>query len=146
MGVLGSEGAADIPTFTMGNASPTRWLPGLYDPELADAIAHSVDQGDAGIRDIMTRKDIPIGVTVQYPITPPAHVAFLNDGEQVVRGPITSATVYRVILSGPAGYTYRLVNGSTNDLPPAAPYQAGVGSPAIVAWEALIDAWLLNHP
>ncbi|MBW4434471.1 MAG: DUF4157 domain-containing protein [Pelatocladus maniniholoensis HA4357-MV3] len=145
-GVLGSEGTADIPTFTMDNDSPTRWLPGLYNAQLADAVAHRVDAEDAGIREIAMRKDIPIGVTVQYPIKPPTHVAFLNDGEQVIRGPITGARVYRVILLGPSGYSYRLKNGSTNDLPPAAPYQASAGSQAIMAWETAIDTWLLNHP
>ncbi|MEH2011626.1 eCIS core domain-containing protein [Nostoc sp.] len=145
-GVLGSEGTVDTPTFTMGNASSSiRWLPGIYEPDTADYIAQSVDKGDAGIRDIIMRKDIPIGVTVQYPIRPQTPIAYLNDGEQVARGPITGATVYRVILLGPSGYTYRLMNGSTNELPPAAPYLAGVGSAEIVAWEALIDAWLLKH-
>jgi len=145
-GVLGSEGTADIPTFTMDNDSPTRWLPGLYDAQLADAVAHSVSADDSGIREIATRKAIPIGVTVQYPIIAPTHIAYLNDGEQVVRGPISGATVYRVILMGPGGYSYKLANGNTSDLPQGAPYKAAQGSPAIIAWEAKIDEWLLAHP
>ncbi|MBI1835365.1 MAG: DUF4157 domain-containing protein [Burkholderiales bacterium] len=145
-GVLASEGTADIPTFTMGNPTPTRWLPGLYDSQLADAVAHSLAGSDAGLTEIATRKSVPIGVTVQYPITAPNPIAYLNDGEQVVRGPITGATVFRLILLGPGGYSYKLAGGATTDLPPAAPYQAAVGSPDIVAWEAQIDQWLLAHP
>ena len=145
-GVLGSEGSADTPTFTMGNTTPTRWLPGLYDATLADAVAHSIDGGDAGLRDISTRKAIPIGVTVQYPISAPTPVAYLNDGEQVIRGPIADATIHRLILMGPGGFSYKLVGGNTSDLPPAAPYHAGVGSTGIIAWETNIDQWLLAHP
>jgi hypothetical protein len=145
-GVLGSEGTSDIPTFTMNNHSPTRWIPCMYEVGLPDGIAHTVPQDDAGLREIINRKAVPIGVTVQYTITSPMPVAYINSGEQLIRGPIAGGvTIYRLILLGPNGYSYKLLGGNTSDLPPGAPYKARGGSAEIIEWEANIDAWLQAH-
>jgi hypothetical protein len=142
-GVVASEGTADIPTFTMGNAVPTRWLPGVYVPKEATDIGFSVPPDAAGMREMMTRKDVPTGATALYKVPPTAPVAYLNDGEQVVRGPLHGAdvSIYCVVMVGPGPIKYVAQNSKPTDLPPAAPYQAAVGSPAILAWEAAIDDW-----
>lgn len=144
-GVLASEGTADVPTFTMGNANPSRWLPGLNKVETADGLAHTVGREEPGLREITDRVDVPIGVTLEYPVVPPAYIAYLNGGEQVIRGPIQNPRVYRVICLGPGGYSYKHQGGALADLPPVAPYQGAVNSPAMQAWEQAAVNWMQNH-
>ncbi len=144
-GVLASEGTADVPTFTMGNNNPSRWLPGLNDVATADGLAHTVGRDEPGLREIANRVEIPIGMTVQYPVAPPTYVAYLNSGEQVIRGPVHNPTVHRVICLGPNGYSYKHQGGALDDLPPAAPYQGAVGAPEMQAWEQNAVNWMQNH-
>lgn len=144
-GVLASEGAADVPTFTMENPNPSRWLPGENNDELPDGVAHRVNQSSTGLHEIVNRVDVPIGVTLQYPVVPPAHIAYLNGSEQVIRGPILNPTVHRVVCLGPGGYSYKHQGGALADLPPVAPYQGAVNSPAMQAWEQAAVNWMQNH-
>ncbi len=145
-GVVASEGTADIPTFTMDNPVATRWLPGVYLSNEARDIGLSVPQDAKGVRDLMTRMDVPTGVAIRYRVPPTAPVAFLSDGEQVVRGPLTGAhvSVYCVVTMGPGGIQYVAQNSALHNLPPAAPYQAGAGSNAIQLWEQDVNRWFAS--
>jgi hypothetical protein len=148
-GTLTSEGTADIPTFTMGNATPTRWIPGDLDEGTAQALAATVSRDAPGLRELLEQGvPFPSGAVLGMKIKSPAPVAWLNQGEQVVRGPIPEASleVRAVHVYGAGGmsrWTERIPG--PRDLPPAAPYGEPAGSPAIGRWAGEATAWVDAH-
>jgi hypothetical protein len=146
-GVLASEGTADAPTFTMGNQNPSRWLPGVYDRDLTRGLALTIPQGDGGLRALAAQKEIPTGAILKFTITTNTPIAYLNDGEQVIRGPIAAGniTVDTVFALGPDGIRQAAQDLQPTDLPPAAPYGAAANSTAINTWEPLAQNWLNKH-
>ena len=144
---LASEGVADNPTFTMGNANPTRWIPGVYDVGITAGLAVTVTRDQPVLLDLLQRNvPFPSGAVVRMQIGPATPVAWINDGEQVVRGPIPAASlsVYAVHVYE-AGVNSRWTAANLNDLPPAAPYGAGAGPAQINNWTALATAWVNAH-
>jgi hypothetical protein len=88
--VLESEGKADVPTFTMGNSKPTRWLPATADFNLACGVGLSCL--DEHTKRHLADKYVPVGITLEIPVgwgQGPA-LCWLNPGEIVVRGPLGS--------------------------------------------------------
>jgi len=144
MGVLASEGTRDIPTFTMDANTPTRWLPGVNTLGMTEGIARTIARDDAGLRDLATRMEIPTGAVVKYTVPPDAPVAYLNDGEQVVRGPISGGniSVHAVYLLGPDSLRLVAQGASPTELPPAAPYRAAKDSDQINDWAERVTSWL----
>lgn len=147
-GVLASEGTADTPTFTMGNAVATRWLPGVNDRGTAAIVAQRVDPNDAGLRDLITANTaFPTGAILKYKLPATAPVAYLNAGEQVVRGPTApgAVTVDAVMVLGATGFTEKARNSTPTDLPPRAPYQAQTADAAFQQWLPRATNWVATH-
>jgi hypothetical protein len=148
-GVLASEGTADIPTFTMGNATPTRWIPGVNDRGTAEVIAQTVPQSEPGLRDLLARNiPFPSGAILRLHVATPMSVAYINAGEQVVRGPLPPAavTVDAVCVLDAAGFRQTAANTQPTALPIGSPYQAAAGSAPMLAWEPLAQNWANAHP
>lgn len=95
-GLLFSEGVEDDPDFTMNNKNGTRWLPGDQNEGIPITVASRVDREDIGLRSYFGEKILPIGVVVSVEIKPSMPIAYLNDGEQVIRGPV-KAKLHKVI-------------------------------------------------
>jgi hypothetical protein len=95
-GSLGSEGGTDEPTFTMGNANPTRWLPTSFFrfDEHAVAILPAIqDLNHQTTRQALENFGgwIPTGAIVKINAGASKNFAicWLNAGEIVVRGPLS---------------------------------------------------------
>lgn len=110
-GLLFSEGVEDVPMFTMGNDIKTRWLPGVWNDELPASIAHQIYSQDTGLNLYWSQNImLPIGVVVAFKIEPTMPIAYLNDSEQVIRGPVM-ATLHKVIYSSKdSDYEMKLQN------------------------------------
>jgi hypothetical protein len=87
--------------------------------------------------------EFPTGAIVKYRVPSTAPVAYLNSGEQVVRGP-TPPGVVTVDAVFVLGNTFREVaqNSQPTELPPRAPYQAPAGAPDFQAWVAQATVWV----
>ncbi len=137
-GIVASEGTADLPTFTMGHGITSRWLPGVDNQLLAHNVALAFGGAqNPGLNDVATNiGEVPTGAVVRFAVPTTAPVAFLNPGEAVVRGPLVGAqfTIDSVTIMGPATLRDAVGAVAPAQLPPAAPYGAGVGSVAIQNW------------
>lgn len=88
--VLESEGTNDVPTFTMGNSQPTAWLPSAAQTDLAANVA--VQCLDVHTKELAKTKLVPIGLAVIIHVgcRKNVPVCWLNPGEMVVKGPLSS--------------------------------------------------------
>jgi hypothetical protein len=90
-GLLLSEGFEDIPTFTMDNDQKTRWLPGCWDRALCEGVSISgTDQPTAALSVAESSYPIPVAIAVHVTlgINIPVPIAWMNPGEQLIRGPM----------------------------------------------------------
>jgi hypothetical protein len=97
-GMMFSEGEEDIPTFTMGNEKKTRWLPGCLHRTLCEGVSFSgTDQFTSALSVAEKTFPIPVGITVRVRLGQniKVPVAWLNPGEQLIRGPI-GAPIFEV--------------------------------------------------
>jgi hypothetical protein len=145
-GVLSSEGTDDRIMFTMDDTGvTTRWLPGVNHLNDTLNIAASVDREQPGMLDLVARGvEIPIGASVRVDVDPQMPIAYLNAGEQLLRGPLHGANlvVEQVVVMGATGTRMVAHNSAPTDLPPAAPYKAAQGSNAIQDWEHRVTQWI----
>ncbi len=145
---LESEGMADLPTFTMGNATPTRWLPTAADFNLCAGVAYQCT--DAHTQEIARTNAVPMGFVVRIVVgaTLGIPIAWLNAGEIVVRGPLVypQFDIHTIVWldhlaprNTPWPPTWR-----PSQLAPQRPYQPG--RPAVEAWWAQCAAWVATLP
>jgi hypothetical protein len=90
-GVLASEGSTDQPSATMGNTNRTRWLPFSEYLDVAELVAISNLTEHPGLYSIFGNPDaleVPVGAVINYNVTKDTPIAYLYDGEQVIRGPL----------------------------------------------------------
>ena len=145
-----SEGQQDAPTFTMGQAA-TRWLPCYYEDNLQDIAA-----GRVGFPDLMNAiaaypQAVPIGVILSFRVgrTTGEPVAFMNAGEQLVRGPVAFPrfAFHKIVFlgNGPAGTIFsRFCLGfSPQDLMPVRPFQPNRVTTA--EWFGRLTAWYRSY-
>jgi hypothetical protein len=133
----------------MGNAIATRWLPGVDDHGTALGIARTVGQGQAGLRHLLANNiEFLTGAVVRYQVPSTAPIAYLNAGEQVIRGPTPpgSVTIDRVEVLGPGGYRSAAQNSNPTALPTKAPYLAPHNRGDFQAWQPQAAQWCLNNP
>jgi len=109
----------------------------------------TVPADQPGLRDLLLRGvPFPSGAVLRMQIGPPTPVAWINEGEQVVRGPIPAAflRVEEVHVYGPEGTRpWRAQGTAPGALPPAAPYGASAGSQEINDWARLATEWVNAH-
>ena len=138
--MLKSEGTADVPTYTMGNAQPTRWLP-------TDLTANAPVGIAAGNMDQFTAQKsatdaVPVGIVMKVQVgrNLGRPIAYLNPGETVVRGPLNypQFTIHWLCWLSAAGVTNtNWLGGLAPDkLMPVRPYQP--------ASQADFDNWWNN--
>ncbi|MEM4989130.1 hypothetical protein V8G57_17205 [Collimonas sp. H4R21] len=138
-GILKSEGVADIPTFTMGNSQPTRWLPTA--PHLPETVGISLGNDSR----FLTGKGstVPYGVIVEIPAGKNVKAAFLNPGEILVDGPLTAGKYHIkgiVFMDDRRGPIIRTFDGiQASDLPNPRPYRMTSENDSV--YQARIDAW-----
>lgn len=137
-GVLASDGVEDNPTFTM--SEPTRWLPFVNSYDIPKGIALGIDREDKGLSQMRREgQTFPVGAIVSYHVTKDTPVAYLNAGEQVIRGPIKVEKKVDVILSN--GDTIEGV--SPLELPESAPYEASFEG--LAEWRQNVANWPQGH-
>ncbi len=143
-GMLVSEGEADLPTFTMGNVEKTRWLPGVWRKAEAEDISISgTDQFTSTLSRTEKVYPIPISITVKVSlgVNIPVPIAWINSGEQLLRGPLGEGvfevcTMYWMRDRNPNKTPWTL---GCAMLPPVRPYKAT--ATAIDDWWAGCDEW-----
>ena len=154
-GVLASEGTADIPGFTMGNADPTRWLPGVNAFDLAHDVGLSPQSGSNPGLAVLANANpgVPVGAVIEFLVPDNHPVAFLNEGELVVRGPLIhpAFTIRTVVVISSVAVRDAVGPFNPNQLPNRAPYGKPVNDPAILAWAGTpaapgAIAWGVNNP
>ncbi|RUL77497.1 hypothetical protein [Dyella choica] len=87
-GKLASEGNDDIPSFSMTKGVKTRWLPGCFIHDLCTTAA--ISNTDEFTDVLSSGKHVPVAIVVKVKLGKdiPIPVAWLNVGEQVIRGPL----------------------------------------------------------
>lgn len=137
-GVLASDGVEDNPTFTM--SEPTRWLPFVNSYDIPKSIVLGVNREDEGLRHMLELgQTFPVGAVVSFHVTKDIPVAYLDAGEQVIRGPIKIEKKVDVILSN--GNTIEGV--SPMELPEPAPY--GASFKGLAEWRQNVANWQQGH-
>lgn len=142
-GELRSEGDADRPSFTMGHTdtAKTRWLPGCFDRKLAEGVSFS-GTDDLTLK-LSETKDIPIAITVQIRagVQSGLSVCWLNEGEQVVRGPLdnTQFSVCSLLWMKKDGPEFTDFPLELPELPPPRPYEPN--EDALRKWSDRLDDW-----
>jgi len=138
-GRLLSEGKADLPTFTMGNTTPTRWLPSAVQEDTAAGIGLScLDEYTK--RDLKT-EDVPVGIVVKIPVgrNKALPLSWLNPGETVVQGPlgVKQFQICGVVWLLAGDYFYMRIDIAFNELFPQRPYEPK-SKQAILDWFKLL--------
>ena len=145
-----SEGQQDAPTFTMGQAA-TRWLPCYYQDNLQDIAA-----GRLGFQDMLTAiaaytQAVPIGVVLSFRVgrTVGQPVAFMNSGEQLVRGPVAfpGFAFHKIVFFGNGAngriFSRFCLGFGPQDLMPARPFQPNRVTTA--EWFGRLTTWYRNY-
>lgn len=142
-GVLNSEGDADIPTFTMGNPEPTRWLP--FSDSADTGFIIGISGIDETTRHMSLTRPIPVGVNVRFECHAGsrADVCWLNYGEIVVRGPLQRnqfvlSELYWFVYQIPERRAWRPLIANSDLVPPPRPYHESATRQQVEDW--------LEHP
>ncbi len=151
-GELISEGPNDYPQATMGSNSKTSWLPSSD----IEKVAQSITLGNidplthAAIK--AKKNKVPVGAVIKIP-TNKNTIAWLNDGEIVVRGPLQKANFNIESITWLIWLTeqqkesipLKTVYHSTSiDLPPTRPFKPKTQK-EIDDWWIECEKWLNNY-
>jgi hypothetical protein len=145
---LQSEGMHDIPTFTMGSNTPTRWLPTARDFDIAYICACQC--ADAHTQKLSLTTDVPLGIVVQVRVgrTRGIPTAWLNSGEIVVRGPLDTSqfTLHTLawLKNTGLGQSRWPAHMDASTLMPQRPYQPGLEQTITTWWGTCLE-WLTRR-
>ena len=151
-GVLGSEGTADNPKFTMDNPVPTRWLPGAVRNAKVEveAIAQSLPNELGEIRTLVDenpRLKIPTGAVLSYKMAADEPIVYFNSGEMGIRGPKANGEVkvdsVYIFSAEDAFKQVQMQGAPPQSLPIVAPYKAD--EKAAIIWQAEVANWVADY-
>jgi hypothetical protein len=140
-GTIKSEGDNDLPTFTMAKAG-TKWLPGCWEADLCESLALSIDCPYTKALPEFREGVMPLGITIKVRVGKDCavkKVAWMNDGEQCVPGPIAwpgEFVIHSIQILNQSNFANCQVppTFSLGDLPPVRPYHVNASPGIIKIW------------